>query len=56
MAYYADFHIHSRFSRATSQSLTLPVLNDYARKKGIKVLGTGDFTHPMWFEEIKHYL
>ena len=56
MVYYADFHIHSRFSRATSQSLTLPVLNDYARKKGIKVLGTGDFTHPMWFEEIKHYL
>ncbi len=56
MVFYTDFHIHSRFSRATSQSLTLPVLNDYALKKGINVLGTGDFTHPMWFEEIKHYL
>ncbi|MEX1059251.1 MAG: endonuclease Q family protein, partial [Candidatus Saccharimonadales bacterium] len=56
MVYYADFHIHSRFARATSQSLTLPVLDEYARKKGIAVLGTGDFTHPMWFEEIKHYL
>ena len=56
MTYYADFHIHSRFARATSRSLTLPILDEYARKKGIKVLGTGDFTHPMWFEEIKHHL
>lgn len=56
MAYFADFHIHSRFARATSKSLTLPVLDEFARKKGIAVLGTGDFTHPMWFEEIKHYL
>ncbi|MBI2285666.1 DNA helicase UvrD [Candidatus Saccharibacteria bacterium] len=56
MVYYADFHIHSRFSRATSKTLTMPVLDEYARKKGIALLGTGDFTHPMWFEEIKHYL
>lgn len=54
--YYADFHIHSRFARATSSSLTLPLLDEYARKKGIMVLGTGDFTHPMWFGEIKHLL
>lgn len=56
MVYFADLHIHSRFSRATSQALTLPVLDEYARKKGITVIGTGDFTHPMWLEEIKHYL
>ena len=56
MIYYADFHIHSRFARATSRSLTLPLLDEYARKKGITVLGTGDFTHPMWFAEIKHLL
>lgn len=56
MAYYADFHIHSRFARATSRSLTLPVLDEQARKKGVKVLGTGDFTHPQWFGEIKHLL
>lgn len=56
MVYYADFHIHSRFARATSKSLTLPVLDEFARKKGIAVLGTGDFTHPMWFEEIKYHL
>lgn len=56
MTYYADFHIHSRFSRATSHSLTLPLLAETARRKGLAVLGTGDFTHPMWFDEIKFLL
>ena len=56
MTYYADFHIHSRFARATSHNLTLPVLDEFAHKKGVKVLGTGDFTHPQWFAEIKHHL
>lgn len=48
--------MHSRFARATSKNLTLPVLNEFARKKGIKLLGTGDFTHPEWFNEIKQLL
>ncbi|MGH7157100.1 MAG: endonuclease Q family protein [Candidatus Saccharimonadales bacterium] len=56
MVYYADFHIHSRFARATSKNLTLPVLDEFARKKGIGVLGTGDFTHPEWFAEINQLL
>ncbi|MBI2589127.1 DNA helicase UvrD [Candidatus Saccharibacteria bacterium] len=56
MVYYADFHIHSRFARATSKNLTLPLLDEYARKKGITVLGTGDFTHPQWFGEINQQL
>ncbi len=34
----------------------MPLLDEYARKKGIKVLGTGDFTHPMWLAEIEHFL
>jgi uncharacterized protein (TIGR00375 family) len=54
--YYADFHIHSRFSRATSKNLTLPVLDEFARKKGVQVIGTGDFTHPLWLAEIKELL
>lgn len=53
MRYFADLHMHSRFARATSKDLTLPVLNDWAAKKGIAVLGTGDFTHPTWFSELK---
>lgn len=56
MRYFADLHIHSRFARATSKDLTLPVLDAWARKKGIRVLGTGDFTHPEWFTELRDQL
>ncbi len=56
MKFFADLHIHSRFSRATSKSLDLNVLARGARDKGIAVLGTGDFTHPAWFAEIETML
>jgi PHP family Zn ribbon phosphoesterase len=46
MKLIADFHIHSRYSRACSKDLTLPNLSEWAKKKGISLLGTGDFTHP----------
>ena len=52
----ADLHIHSRFSRATSKSLTVPNLAAWAGAKGIDVLATGDFTHPAWREELKEHL
>ena len=52
----ADLHIHSRFSRATSKSLTLPLLAAWARVKGLDVLGTGDITHPGWRAEIAENL
>ncbi|MFC7529044.1 UvrD-helicase domain-containing protein [Actinoplanes sp. GCM10030250] len=55
-AYVADLHIHSRFSRACSRDLTLPNLAWWARRKGIALLGTGDFTHPAWFEHLKESL
>lgn len=44
----ADLHIHSRYSRATSRDLEAPQLDFWARRKGISILGTGDFTHPAW--------
>lgn len=56
MGWYGDLHIHSRFARATSKNLTLPVLDKYAQKKGITLIGTGDFTHPLWFKEISEQL
>ncbi|OHA50004.1 MAG: DNA helicase UvrD [Candidatus Terrybacteria bacterium RIFCSPLOWO2_01_FULL_58_14] len=56
MRYFADLHIHSRFARATSKDLTLSTLDAWARKKGIRVLGTGDFTHPEWFAELQDQL
>ena len=49
----ADLHIHSRFSRATSKDLNLENLEKWARIKGIDILGTGDFSHPEWLEELK---
>src|SRR3954447_26303036 len=55
-AYVADLHIHSRFSRACSRDLTLPNLAWWARRKGIALLGTGDFTHPAWFDHLKESL
>lgn len=54
--YVADLHIHSRFSRACSRDLTLPNLAWWARRKGIALLGTGDFTHPQWFDHLKESL
>ncbi len=53
MKFIADFHIHSRFSVATSPKLTPEILDRWALIKGIRVLGTGDFTHPGWFEELE---
>jgi DNA helicase-2/ATP-dependent DNA helicase PcrA len=56
MFYVADLHIHSHYSRATSRELTLDKLYQWARIKGINVVGTGDFTHPLWYNEIKEKL
>ncbi|WP_371381192.1 UvrD-helicase domain-containing protein [Sporomusa aerivorans] len=53
MKFIADFHIHSKYSRATSRDCVPEVLDVWARRKGIHVLGTGDFTHPAWRAELK---
>ena len=54
--FIADFHIHSRFSRATSKDLNIQSLDEVASKKGVQVLGTGDFTHPLWMAELESEL
>jgi len=56
MRFIADFHIHSHFSIATSKNLTPEHLDYWARLKGITVVGTGDFTHPGWIQELKEKL
>ncbi len=56
MFYIADLHLHSHYSRATSKDLNLESLYRWARIKGIHVVGTGDFTHPLWFKELKEKL
>ncbi len=52
----ADLHIHSRFSRATSKHLNPRNLAAWARVKGLDVVGTGDFTHPGWLDELKEHM
>ena len=49
----ADFHVHSKFSRATAGDLDLEHIHTAARIKGVHVVGTGDFCHPAWFSEIE---
>lgn len=54
--YIADLHIHSRFSRATSRDCDAPHLDWWARRKGIGLVGAGDFTHPAWRRELQEQL
>ncbi|MCL6500914.1 MAG: endonuclease Q family protein [Candidatus Pacearchaeota archaeon] len=56
MQVISDLHIHSRFSRATSHDLNIANLEKWAKIKGIDLLGTGDFCHPGWLEELKKEL
>ena len=56
MRLIADLHIHSKYSRATSRDCVPEVLELWARRKGIDLLGTGDFTHPVWREELREKL
>ena len=56
MTFYADLHVHSKYSRATSRDCDLEHLAIWARKKGIAVVATGDFTHPAWRAELKDRL
>jgi len=56
MEFIADFHIHSKYSRATSKDMDISHIAQWAKLKGIKLMGTGDFTHHLWLEELKNNL
>jgi uncharacterized protein (TIGR00375 family) len=56
MRVIADLHIHGRFSRATSEQMSIPEIGKFAKIKGLNLVGTGDFTHPEWLKEIKQTL
>lgn len=53
---FADFHIHSKYSRACSKNLTLPEIARACERKGIDLVATSDFTHPAWFAHIEEEL
>ncbi len=56
MEFIADFHIHSKYSRATSKDMDVEHITQWAKLKGITLMGTGDFTHHLWLEELKSKL
>jgi uncharacterized protein (TIGR00375 family) len=56
MQVFADMHIHSRYSRATSQQMNIKEIARFAKIKGLHLVGTGDFTHPKWLSEIRETL
>ncbi|MBN2753862.1 MAG: DNA helicase UvrD [Candidatus Goldbacteria bacterium] len=56
MRIIADFHVHSKYSRATSASMNPVEISEWADKKGISVIGTGDFQHPAYLGELKNRL
>lgn len=56
MKFIADFHVHSKYSRATSKDMDVENMAKWAKLKGVSLLGTGDFTHPFYFSELKQKL
>ncbi len=56
MQIISDLHIHSKYSRAVSQKMDLDEIASWADKKGINLVTTGDWTHPIWFREIQEKL
>jgi len=56
MRVIADFHIHGRYSRATSQNMCIKEIANFAKIKGLNLVGTGDFTHTKWLKELQEAL
>ena len=56
MRFVADFHIHSKYSHATSKYMDLLALAQWGQLKGIMMMGSGDFTHPKWQQELRSQL
>ena len=56
MRLITDLHLHSKYSRAVSKAMVIPELALWGERKGIQVLGTGDWTHPLWLKELKRDL
>jgi len=56
MEIIADLEVHSKYARAVSSSMTPAIIGEWSDKKGIHLVGTGDFTHPMWLRELESTL
>ncbi|MBI1974212.1 DNA helicase UvrD [Candidatus Micrarchaeota archaeon] len=56
MKLFADLHLHSKYSRAVSEKMNALELARAGKVKGLNLLGTGDFTHPLYLKELKETL
>ena len=56
MTFVADLHLHSKYSRAVSPQMILPEMARWAKIKGLDIISASDFTHPLWFRELKNQL
>ena len=56
MQFVADLHLHSKYSRAVSQQMMLPQMAQMGTSKGLDIISASDFTHPLWFRELKSQL
>lgn len=56
MEVIADLHLHSKYSRAVSQQMVIPQIAKWAKRKGISLVGTADWTHPLWLRELRENL
>lgn len=56
MEIIADLHLHSKYSRAVSQKMVVPQIARWAKRKGINLVATADWTHPLWLRELKENL
>jgi len=56
MEVVADLHLHSKYSRAVSSQMMIPEIAKWATKKGIGLVGSADWTHPLWLAELKQKL
>jgi len=53
MQVIADLQLHSKYARAVSPEMVVPKIWQWAKRKGIGLIATGDWTHPLWMREIK---
>ena len=54
--YYSDLHTHGLYAGGVSKNMTIPVMAEQSKLKGINVLATADILHRTWMDHAKKNL
>jgi len=54
--YYADLHFHSPYAGGVSKNMTVPVISEQAKLKGLQIVSSADITHSKWLKHVKQHL